>query len=37
MEMKPLNPVLYDRLTKIFGGVSIINQGTPAANQGTMP
>lgn len=31
MEMKPLNPVLYDRLTKIFGGVSIINQGTPAA------
>lgn len=30
MEVKPLNPVLYDRLKSIFGGVSIVSQGTPA-------
>lgn len=30
MEAQPLNPVLYERLKHIFGGVSIISQGTPA-------
>lgn len=30
-ELKPINPVLYERLKSIFGGVSIIKQGVPAS------
>jgi hypothetical protein len=31
MSQKPLNPELHARLSHIFGGVSIINQGVPAS------